>query len=152
MTENKNGLIMESCLTEAGRKAEWEAALAMMSAIAPGSKGDPVGGRQKVTRIKHVLRDCGLWAWWPLVAEYTSSKNWLNDKEREHPQFALSQKKRRLIEKVFSWIKMVAGPAQDQVARASPSRVGFPSRCRSLQLGPHDQADCCDVVPRQQCP
>jgi hypothetical protein len=33
----------------------------------------------------------------------------LNDKEREHPQFALSQKKRRLIEKVFSWIKMVAG-------------------------------------------
>ena len=109
VTENKNGLIMESCLTEAGRKAEREAALAMMSAIAPGSKGDHVGGRQKVTRIKHVLRDCGLWAWWPLVAEYTSSKNWLNDKEREHPQFALSQKKRRLIEKVFSWIKMVAG-------------------------------------------
>jgi len=91
----------------------------------------------------------------PLVGEYTSSKNWknwLNDKEREHPQFALSQKKRRLIEKVFSWIKMVAGPAKDQVARASPSRVGFPPRCRSLQLGPHDQADSCDVVPRQQCP
>jgi hypothetical protein len=40
----------------------------------------------------------------PLVAEYKPSKNWknwLNDKERGHPQFALSQKKRRLIEKVF---------------------------------------------------
>jgi hypothetical protein len=38
VTENKNGLIMESCLTETGKKAEREAALAMMSVLAPGNK------------------------------------------------------------------------------------------------------------------
>jgi len=48
----------------------------------------------------------------PLVAEYKPSKNWKNwlqAEEREHPQFRLSQKRRRLVEKVFSWIKIVAG-------------------------------------------
>jgi transposase len=111
VTENKNGLIMESCLTEAGKKAEWEAALAMMSVLAAGNKEITVGadkGYQDETCIEG-LRALGVI---PLVAEYKPSKNWknwLNDKEREHPQFGLSQKKRRLIEKVFSWIKTVAG-------------------------------------------
>ena len=48
----------------------------------------------------------------PLIAEYKPSKhwkNWLTHQEREHPRFAVSQKKRRLIEKVFSWIKNIAG-------------------------------------------
>ena len=111
VTENKNGLIMEACLTEAGKKAEWEAALAMMSVLAVGNKEITVGadkGYQDETCIEG-LRALGVI---PLVAEYKPSKNWknwLNDKEREHPQFGLSQKKRRLIEKVFSWIKTVAG-------------------------------------------
>lgn len=48
----------------------------------------------------------------PRGAEYKPSKhgkNWLTSPEREHPRFAVSQKKRRLIEKVFSWIKNIAG-------------------------------------------
>jgi transposase len=111
VTENKNGLIMESCLTEAGKKAEWEAALAMMSMLATGNKEITVGadkGYQDETCIEG-LRALGVI---PLVAEYKPSKNWknwLNEKERGHPQFASCQKKRRLIEKVFSWIKTVAG-------------------------------------------
>jgi transposase len=35
VTENKNGLIVQSCVTEAGRRAELDAALAMLGAIAP---------------------------------------------------------------------------------------------------------------------
>jgi hypothetical protein len=42
----------------------------------------------------------------PHVAEYAPNAhwpNWLTEKERHDPGFALSQKKRKLIEKVFGW-------------------------------------------------
>jgi hypothetical protein len=35
ITENRNGLIMESCMTAAGRRAELDAALAMVAGMAP---------------------------------------------------------------------------------------------------------------------
>ena len=34
--------------------------------------------------------------------------NWLTAEAREHPGFATSQKKRKLVEKVFGWRKSVA--------------------------------------------
>ena len=54
----------------------------------------------------------------PLVAEFKASKNWKNwlrDSERQHPEFARSQKRRRLVEKVFSWIKTIAGLRQTKL-------------------------------------
>jgi len=45
----------------------------------------------------------------PHVAEYEPNPhwpNWLTEEERNHPGFALSQKKRKLVEKVFGWAKM----------------------------------------------
>ena len=44
----------------------------------------------------------------PHVAEYkTNDKfpNWLREEERNHPGFAVSQKKRKLVEKIFGWGK-----------------------------------------------
>ena len=35
--------------------------------------------------------------------------NWLTSGERNDPGFAISQQKRKLVEKVFGWIKFVAG-------------------------------------------
>ena len=54
----------------------------------------------------------------PLVAEFKASKNWknwLNEGERKHPRFASSQRVRRRVEKVFSWIKTVAGLRQTKL-------------------------------------
>lgn len=45
----------------------------------------------------------------PPVAEYEPNPqwpNWLTDEERHDPGFAISQKKRKLIEKVFGWGKL----------------------------------------------
>jgi len=45
----------------------------------------------------------------PHVAEYTPNDkfpNWLTPEERQHPGFAISQKKRKLVEKVFDWGKL----------------------------------------------
>jgi len=48
----------------------------------------------------------------PPVAEDADSKHWpngLTQAEREHPGFARSQQKRKLVEQVLGWIKASAG-------------------------------------------
>ena len=45
----------------------------------------------------------------PHVAEYTPNPKWpsaLTEAERNHPGFAVSQRKRKLVEKVFGWAKL----------------------------------------------
>lgn len=111
VTEHKHGLIVESCLTQASKRAEWEAALAMLAKLAPGGREITVAA-DKAYQEKNFIAALRVLGVVPLVAEYKPSKhwkNWLSSREREHPRFAVSQKKRRLIEKVFSWIKNIAG-------------------------------------------
>ena len=50
----------------------------------------------------------------PHVAEYAPNpkwRNWLSEEERSNAGFAISQRKRKLVEKVFGWAK------QDRTAR-----------------------------------
>jgi Transposase DDE domain len=45
----------------------------------------------------------------PHVAEYEPNPhwpNWLSEQERQDPGYAISQRKRKLIEKVFGWAKL----------------------------------------------
>lgn len=111
ITEDKHGLIVGSCVTEAIKRAEREAGLAMMSSIATAGRPVTLAADTNYQERKFIagLRALGVI---PLVAEYRPSKNWPNwllPSEREHPRFATAQKRRRRIEKVFSWIKGVAG-------------------------------------------
>ncbi len=49
----------------------------------------------------------------PHIAEYEKQTsqwpNWLTTSEREAAGYAISQRKRKLVEKIFGWIKVVAG-------------------------------------------
>lgn len=52
------------------------------------------------------LRECKVI---PHVAGYAANDhwpNWLREEERQHPGFAISQRKRKLVEKIFGWAKM----------------------------------------------
>jgi len=69
----------------------------------------------------------------PLVAEFRASKNWknwLNDAERNHPRFASSQRRRRRVEKVFSWIKTVAGLRQTKLRGTETSGLAVSAHRR----------------------
>jgi hypothetical protein len=117
VTENKNGLIVQSCVTEAGRRAELDAALAMLGAIAPRPRQITVAANKGYQDEKCItgVRALGVV---PLVAEFKASKhwkNWWNDAERNNPRFASSQRTRRRVEKVFSSIKTVAGLRQTKL-------------------------------------
>ena len=116
ITENRNGLIMESCVSEAGRRAELDAALAMLAAMP--RKQEITVAADKGYQDQNCIVGMRRLAVVPLVAEFKASKNWKNwlqENERRHPEFARSQKRRRLVEKVFGWIKTVAGLRQTKL-------------------------------------
>jgi transposase len=117
VTENRNGLIVQSCVTEAGRRAELDAALSMLGAIAGGRRPITVAADKGYQDEKCIAGMRGLGVV-PLVAEFKVSKhwkNWLREEERQHPRFASSQRIRRRIERVFSWMKTVAGLRQTKL-------------------------------------
>jgi transposase len=110
ITENRNGLVVASCVTESASKAEREAALRMLAKVRRRS-GATLGADKAYQEEQFVeaLRAAKVR---PHVAEYAPSKhwpNWLTEAERAHAGFARSQQKRKLVEQVFGWIKHAAG-------------------------------------------
>ena len=111
LTENRNGLVMQACVTESTTRAEREAALKMLQQLQP--EGDRVTlGADKGYQERHFIENLRALKIRPHVAEYREQKYWpnaLNPEERQDPGYGVSQRKRKLVEKVFGWIKSVAG-------------------------------------------
>src|SRR5208337_1985421 len=112
--ENRHGLVVAACATQSSTRAEREAALAMLderarATTALGPKRITLGADKLYQEQKFIegLRQRGIA---PHVAEYEKAStywpNFLNEAERHDPGFALSQKKRKLVEMVFGWGKL----------------------------------------------
>jgi len=110
VTENRQGWVIAACVTQASGAAEREAGLRMLDGLQYG-RGATLGADKAYQwedfihglRARHLV---------PHVAEHQATKNWpnfLTREEREHPGFATSQNKRKLVEKVFGWLKGSAG-------------------------------------------
>ena len=106
LTENRNGLIVGAMVTQSGNAAEREAALALLDRCRP-ARGATLGADKSYQREDFIegLRARGIR---PHVAEHAPSPNWpnsLSEEERGDPGFSISQRKRKLVEKVFGWAK-----------------------------------------------
>ena len=106
LTENRNGLIVDAMATQASTTAEREAARAMMDRLRLGH-GSTLGTDKSYQQAQFVagVRARGVV---PHVAEYEANPkwpNWLTQAERSGEGFAISQRKRKLVEKVFGWAK-----------------------------------------------
>jgi len=120
LMENRNGLVVDACLTEADGHAEREAALAMIEPRAdrPGritlgaDKGydaeDSVNELRSMNVTPHV------------AAKVTGSA--LDRRTTRHEGYAVSQRIRKRIEEVFGWGKTV-GPLARTMLRGT-ERVG----------------------------
>jgi transposase len=111
ITENRNGLVMDACVTESSTRGEREAALAMIEHRKLGRAGTTLGA-DKAYQEKVFLERLRVLGIVPHVAEYREQKYWpnaLRSEERDDPGFGISQRKRKLVEKVFGWIKSIAG-------------------------------------------
>jgi transposase len=115
ITENRNGLVMAALATPCATSAEREAALAMLDqwGRSPGRVNQHTAaitlGADKLYQEKEFIAGLRERKVIPHVAEYEPNPkwpNWLTEQERCDPGYAISQKKRKLVEKVFGWAKL----------------------------------------------
>jgi len=106
-------------VTEAGTRQERDAALEMLAELleeirAKRKAGEPSGtmtvGADKGYQEQDFIDGLRKLSITPHIAEYEKKRrNWLTASEREDLGFAISQTKRKLVEKIFGWLKVVAG-------------------------------------------
>jgi transposase len=104
LLDNRHGLVANVCATAATGTGEWEAALLMLAAAraattVAGDKHFDVG--RFVTPTRHL----GIT---PHVAQKDVGSR-IDGRTTRHPGYAISQRKRKLIEQVFGWMKTVGG-------------------------------------------
>jgi transposase len=104
VAENRNGLLVSVQVTPAHGRAEREAALEMVKPLAQQSTRITLGGDKGYDTFEFVesLRDMGVT---PHIAQKTYSA--LDGRTTRHDGYEVSQRKRKLIEEPFGWMKTV---------------------------------------------
>ena len=102
--ENRNGLVVNTRVTQATGAAEREAAIVMA-----GEFGRPATlGGDKNFDTKDFVRRCRDRDVVPHVAQNTTNRSSAIDgRTTRHPGYSVSQKKRKRIEEVFGWMKTI---------------------------------------------
>jgi IS5 family transposase len=105
LMENRHGLVVESCLTQASGIAERETALAMATNLPAGATLGADKGYDTAGFVAG-LRALGVT---PHVAQHTTRRrSAIDDRTTRHGGYAVSQQKRKLVEEIFGWAKTVA--------------------------------------------
>ena len=106
ITENRNGLVVAAMATQSGKAAERQAALKMLGQLKRRDRITLGADKsyQEETFVQRFARPacnaaCGRVRAQPEMAELAHRS------ERSDPGLAVSQKKRKLVEKVFGWMK-----------------------------------------------
>lgn len=107
LIENRHGLAVDVELTEANGRAEREAGLEMAKRLR--SKGRPTLGADKGYDTQDFvdgLRELGVT---PHVAQNTNGRSSrIDGRTTRHAGYGQSQKKRKLVEQIFGWMKTTA--------------------------------------------
>jgi transposase len=122
LMENRHGLVVDSCVTQATGTAEREAALAMAEAL-PGQHRVTLGA-DKNYDTHDFVRDVREWQVTPHVAQQTSGRSSsIDGRTTRHPGYAVSQRKRKCVEEIFGWLKTVG--LLRKVRHRGLTRVGW---------------------------
>ena len=108
LTENRHGFIIDTAVTDASGTGERDAAITML--------GELPLTRRRITVAADKLYDRRAWVGavrrmgiTPHVAQYAGfGGSAIDRRTTRHPAYALSQRKRKLIEQAFGWLKTVA--------------------------------------------
>lgn len=104
LLDNRHGLVANVCATTATGTAEWEAAELLLT---PEPCAKTVGGDKNfdVARFVTAVRELQIT---PHVAQRDTGSA-IDARTTRHAGYAISQRKRKLIEQVFGWMKTVGG-------------------------------------------
>lgn len=109
LIENKNGLLVAMSLEQATGTAERDAAIAMLFAL--GGKKRITLGADKGYDTKAFVAECRELIVTPHVSQNIGKRrsSAIDARTTSPPGYAVSQRKRKLIEEVWGWMKAAAG-------------------------------------------
>jgi transposase len=105
LMENRHGLAVNCCVTQATGRAEAEAAVALVEQI-PGWHRVTLGGDKGYDR-KELVQEMREHQVTPHFARKPTSI--IDERTTRHPGYELSQRKRKRVEEIFGWVKTVGG-------------------------------------------
>jgi transposase len=104
LLDNRHGFVANVCVTPATGRAEWEAAELMLAA-APRARTVGADKKFDVPRFVRAVRALGIT---PHVAPLAKGSA-IDRRTTRHPGYAISQRRRKLVEQIFGWMKTVGG-------------------------------------------
>src|ERR1700691_1190252 len=123
LMENRNGLVVDACLTPADGHAERVAALHMIEPLADRPQAITVGA-DKAYDTEDFVNELRSMKVTPHVAQNTSGRSSAIDgRTTRRGGYAVSQRIRKRIEEAFGWIKTIAG--QEKSRFRGRDRVGW---------------------------
>ena len=122
LMENRNGLLVDACLTPAGGHAERLAALAMIERRADRATAVTLGADKGYDAADFVneLRSMNVR---PHVARNTTRRSAIDGRTTRHAGYIASQRIRKRIEEAFGWMKGVGGMRRPMLR--GTDRVGW---------------------------
>ena len=123
LMENRNGLIVDACLTPAGGHAERVAALHMIEPRADRPQAITLGA-DKAYDTEDFVNELRSMKVTPHVAQNLSGRSSaIDSRTTRHSSYSVSQRIRKRIEEAFGWVKTVAG--QEKTKYRGRERVGW---------------------------
>ena len=115
LTENRNGFVVEATLTHADGTAERRAAIDMLDALDPGSQRRITLGADKGYDAAEFVEKLRTMCVTPHIAAKAKGSA-IDGRTTRHAGYAVSQRKRKLVEEPFGWGKTV-GPIRKTMLR-----------------------------------
>jgi transposase len=117
LSENRHGLVVRATTTRADGRAEWQAGLAMVRTLEGrhritigGDKGYDIQGFADGLRVLGATPHLAQHRY--LTKTGRRRRSSIDGRTTRHPGYAQSQRRRKLVEEAFGWIKTVAGQAK----------------------------------------
>jgi len=124
VTENRNGLIVDTRVTMATGTGEREAAAEMAAVMAEERRRPATLGADRAYDTQGFVRKMRELRITPHVAQNTRNRrSAIDGRTTRHEGYAVSQRKRKRVEEVFGWLKTVA--LQRKTRFRGPGRVGW---------------------------
>jgi transposase len=108
LMENRNGLIVDAMVTAATGTAERDAALIMLGELPDGGRITVGGDANYDTRdFVRQTREMGVTPHVTQFPETPHRGSAIDERTTRHPGYEVSQRKRKLVEQAFGWMKTV---------------------------------------------
>jgi hypothetical protein len=124
LAENRHGLIVKADATTASSTAERAAAIAMIERHSPGSVKRLTLAADKGYDTRSFVAECRRMCVTPHVAAKVKHSA-IDGRTTRHAGYAVSLRKRKLIEEAFGWAKTIGGIAKVKVRGLARVRYQF---------------------------